>query len=115
MRKIAMALVLGFLAFSTQIAVAQTDERSLEELAIEGADTPAEHQALASHYRAKAAEARAESKRHEGIAKAYGRMPKPIHREKMQQHCGKLAENARNEATEYDSLAKAHEDEAKKK
>jgi hypothetical protein len=115
MRKIAVALVLGFLAFSPRIAVAQTHEHYLEELAIEGADTPAEHEALAAHYRAKAADARAEAKRHEAMAKSYGRMAKPVQKGMMQQHCEKLAEDAKDEVTQYDGLAKAHEDEAKKK
>ena len=115
MRKIAVALVLGFLAFSPRLAAAQTHEKYLEELAIEGADTPAEHEALAAHYRAKAAEARDQVKLHEAMAKSYGRMAKPVQKGMMQQHCQKLAEDAKDEATQYDSLAKAHEDEAKKK
>jgi hypothetical protein len=115
MRKIAVALALGFLAFSPRIGVAQTHDHYLEELAIEGADTPAEHEALAAHYRAKAADARADAKRHEGMAQSYGRMEKPVQKGMMQQHCKKLAENAKDNAAQYESLAKAHEDEAKKK
>jgi hypothetical protein len=115
MRKIALALVLGSLAFAPRLAAAQTHEKYLEELAIEGADTPAKHEALAAHYRAKAADARAEAKRHEAMASSYGRMAKPVQKGMMQDHCTKLAEDAKDEATQYDSLAKAHEDEAKKK
>ena len=116
MRKFAVALLLGFLAFSVQTAVAQTHEKYLEELAIEGADTPAEHEALAAHFKAKAADARAEAARHEAMAKSYGGgLVKLTQKGQMQQHCKKLAEGAKDSAAQYDSLAKAHEDEAKKK
>jgi hypothetical protein len=115
MRKIAMALVLGTLAFSPQIAVGQTHEQYLEELAIEGADTPAEHAALATHFKAKAADARAEAKRHEGMARSYGGgQVKLTQKAQMQQHCKKLVEDAKDMAEQYDALAKVHEDESKK-
>ena len=116
MRKIAVALFLGFLALSARTAVAQTHEQYLEDLAIEGANTPAQHEALADHFRAKAADARAEAKRHESMAKSYGLGPvKLTQKAQMQQHCKKIAANAESTAAEYEAMAKVHEDEAKKK
>ena len=114
MRKIAMALVLGTLAFSPRIAVAQTHEHYLEELAIEGADTPAKHAALAEHFKAKAADARAEASRHEAMAKSYGRQAKPVQKAELQQHCKKIAEDAKDMAEQYEAMAKVHEGESKK-
>jgi hypothetical protein len=115
MRQIATALLLGSLAFFAQTAAAQTHENYLEELAIEGADTPAQHEALAAHFKAKAADARAEAKRHESMAKSYARRSKPVQAADMQRHCKKLAEHANSTAAEYDAMAKVHEDQAKKK
>ena len=77
------------------------------------AHTPADHAALAAHYRGKAAEARAEASNHEKMAQAYG-LQKTGAKDPMKQHCMKIAANSKSTAAEYDSLAQLHEAESKK-
>ncbi|HEU4428737.1 MAG TPA: hypothetical protein VFT98_08285 [Myxococcota bacterium] len=111
--KIGAALVIGALALSPSLALAGDEGHSLEQLVVEMADTPAEHAALATHYRAKAAEARAAAARHESMGRVYtgGKM---MQREQMKAHCRKLAEENTAIAAEYEELAKVHEAESKK-
>lgn len=93
---------------SPGVIVAQ--DHSVEELVIEMASTPQEHQAVAQHYTSKAAEARADARRHEGMARTYasGGRNRP-----QRAHCLALAEKYNEIAAEYDQLAKLHEEEAK--
>jgi hypothetical protein len=107
---LAVALMSTLLAV-TGAAVAQTDqETGLEHLVIEMATTSTQHHAVAAHYAAKAAEARDEVRRHESMARAYGRGKTA--RPDMRTHCLQLARNYEQIATEYDALAKLHEAEA---
>lgn len=111
--KFGVAVLLGALALAPSLTVAQEGAASLEQLVVESADSPADHAALANYYRAKAAAARAEAKRHEGMARAYtgGKM---MERARMQSHCKKIAKDHDAIAMEYDELAKLHDAEAKK-
>ncbi len=112
---IGLALLLGALIFSPDVALADHHEKeghSLEQLVEEMAQTPADHAALAAHYRAKAAEARADASSHEKMAKSYG-LQKHGAADPMKQHCKKIAANSRATAAEYDSLAKLHDEKAK--
>ena len=115
MRKlIGLALLLGMVALAPASALAQGGTgASLEQLVIEMADTPAEHAAVAKHYRALAAQARSEAARHDSMGRAYaGR--KLAESQKMKQHCAKLAAENNAMAAEYDALAALHEAESKK-
>jgi len=111
--KIGMVLLLGALALSPGLALAGDEGHSLEQLVVESANTPAAHAALAEHYRAKAASARAAAARHESISRAYsgGKM---MDRERMKTHCKKIAAENTAIAAEYEELAKLHEGESKK-
>jgi hypothetical protein len=114
--KIGLTFLLGALVLSPGLALADSHEyegHSLEQLVVEMAHTPADHAALAAHYRAKAAEARAEASNHEKMAKAYG-LQKHGAADPMKQHCTKIAANSRATAAEFDSLAQLHEAESKK-
>ena len=111
--RIAVALLLGALAFSPGLAAAEEGGHSLEELVVEMAHTPADHAALAQHYRAKAAAEQAEAKRHESMARTYTG-GKFFQRSSMQAHCKKIAANHTATAAEYEALAKLHDEEAKK-
>lgn len=111
---IAAALVLGSLALSPAIAFAGDEGHSLEQLVVEMAHTPADHAALAKHYRAKAAAARANAARHESMARAYT-AGKLMERERMKNHCKKISDDEKAIAAEYDELAKLHDEEANKK
>ena len=91
---------------------AAEETRSLEQIAVEMATTPAEHAALAEHYRAKAEKARAAMRRHESIGRAYTRRKRWSG--VASSHCKRLSENYGAMASEYDELAKLHEAEAAK-
>jgi hypothetical protein len=88
------------------------EPKSLEELVVEMADTPADHAAVAAHFRAKAANARAAAQRHKSMAKAYGG-GKLSTRIQMRGHCDRLADENEAIAVEYEALAKLHEELAK--
>ena len=95
-----LALALGLslpLSLSAAPAVAG-DDHDLEEMMVETASTPAQHQALADHFHARI-----------GLAhRAMARSPQP-----PSTHCTKLADMFDAQAKEYDALAAAHEAEAK--
>jgi hypothetical protein len=112
LRSIALSLMvtLGLLAAPSFGA---GEEHSLEQILIESASTPAQHQALASHFRAKAADARAEAKEHRSMADSYGGT-KLVVAAAQKKHCNDLATNLEAQAKLYDELAAAHEAEAKK-
>jgi hypothetical protein len=114
-------LLFGALALSPGFAAADDPSSSLEQALIESATTPAAHAALAKHYRAKAAEAQAEARSHESMAKSYvpaspagkttwGTIKQ---RQKMSEHCKKLSQRNTEMAQEYESLAKLHDEQAK--
>lgn len=109
------ALVLAFsLAFllAPGLSLAQADD-SLEKVLIETADTPAEHQALAAHFRAKAAEAKESAARHRKMLMWYGsKNPGAV---AQSGHCKKIAAKFDELAKDYEELAAGHEAEAKAK
>lgn len=111
--RMAATLLLGALAFSPGLAAAGEGSHSLEQLVVEMAHTPADHAALATHYRAKAAAARAEAKQHESMGRVYSG-GKFFQRSSMQAHCKKIAADNTAIAVEYEALAKLHEEAATK-
>ena len=111
--RMAVTFLLGALAFSPGLAAAGEGSHSLERLVVEMAHTPADHTALAQHYRAKAKTARAEAKQHESMGRAYSG-GKFFQRSSMQAHCKKIAADHTAVAAEYEALAKLHEAEATK-
>lgn len=110
MTRIATALLLGVVLFSPGLAHAE-EARSLEEIAVETAKTPADHATLADYYRAKAGKARAAARRHDQMGAAYGRGKQRSG--PAGAHCKRLSESYRAMASEYDELAKLHDAEAK--
>ena len=111
-KTIMTVLILGALALSPGMSVAAEAGHSLEEVVVEMADTPAEHAALARHFRAKAEEARAEAKRHEGMGRAYG-SGKLTQQQRMRKHCANISNDLNDIAAEFDALATVHEQAAK--
>jgi hypothetical protein len=109
MTKIVTLLLAGALALGAGFAAAQ--DKPLEQLVIEMADSAAEHTAIAGYYRTKAEEARQEVSRHERMAGTYanGAFPQPLH---ARQHCDKLAEQYASVAEEYEQLAQLHDKES---
>lgn len=84
----------------------------LEEVLAASADTPAEHQALADHYQAKAEEARAAAEAHRSMAQHYAGTLKPTVADAQKKHCRDLAATNDQQAKTYDEMAKAHADAA---
>jgi hypothetical protein len=88
------------------------DTKSLEELVVEMADTAADHAAVAAHFRAKAADARATARRHASMGRSYGG-GKLNTRIQLRGHCDRLKDQHEAVAGEYEALAKLHDDLAK--
>jgi hypothetical protein len=77
---------------------------------IENAKTPADHAALAAHYRQRANKARADQTHHQLMSQAYsGKQGTAAGRV----HCRRLAKKNGEMAEEYDALAKLHDEAAK--
>ena len=113
-RRFVVALLLGALALAPGFALAQESGGSLEEIMAETAHTKAEHQALAKYYGEQASQARALAARHKSMGRSYLGGGRGQNRQPFMTHCNKIAEQQEAIAKEYDSLAKLHEDEAKK-
>ncbi len=105
-----LALMLGALLLSPGLAAAGDDARSLEQLVIEMAHSPANHTALAAHYRAKAEEARADRRRHKSMRRIYTGGKQGTRAGGF--HCKRLAARFSSIAAEYDGLAMLHDAEA---
>lgn len=119
--RIAAVLLLGTLAFAPGLAAAADETQSLEQVVVENAKTPAEHQALANYYRERAAGSRAEAKEHDRMAHTYMPSGQPKmswgtvqQHQKMASHCKKISEQSESIAKEFDALATLHDEEAKK-
>jgi hypothetical protein len=115
MNRLAVALLIGACALVPRLGAAQEAGGSPETSAVEMADTKAEHEALAAQYQQKAADARAEAKRHDAMSRAYaGGVRSGGGSQPFATHCKGIAEKQEAIAAEYDMLAKMHADEAKK-
>ena len=100
-------LVLGIaLAAAPLAGTAIADHSDSDALLVEWATTPAQHQALAKHFEAKAKAAKAEADNHRAMAKAYS-STKAANIKPQIEHCNKLASLADAQAAEYDKLAAA--------
>jgi len=117
--RIAAVLLLGALALAPGLAIAD-ESHSLEAAVVESATTPAEHAALAVHFRAKAADARAQAAQHDAMAGAYvppgggkttwGTIQQ---RQKMADHCKRISQQSKAIAQDFDALAALHDEQAK--
>lgn len=113
MTRIAMGLLfVGALALSPGVSLAEEGTPSLEQVVVEMANTPEEHAALARYYHAKAEEARAEMRSHEGMGRSYS-AGKVTQKQRMKRHCQNISEKYSAMADDYEALAKLHEEEAK--
>lgn len=111
MKKIAALLIVSLLGIASHAEDKKASTEvasSVEELLVEFASTPAEHRAVAAHFRAEAAAARKEAARHRSMAKHYAG-GKLMQRDAARLHCERLAKRADQTAAEYDGLAAAHE------
>jgi hypothetical protein len=112
MTRLVVTLLIGSLSLAPLVAAAQ---QGSEEAVVQIADTKAEHEALAKDYEKKAADARAEAKRHEAMSRAYtGGVRSGGGNQPFATHCKNIAERQEAIAAEYGGLAKMHADAAKK-
>ena len=110
---IATAVVLALLAGLTLAPGHGSAKMDMEQM-VTTAKTPADHQNLAKHYEAEAAEARAKAEMHQKMAAAYRKMGGAIvSKLHFDEHCDALVKSFLAEAEQYDALAKAHLEMAK--
>ena len=113
MRIHALVLSLALGALPAAALAEDMSSPSLEQVLIESAGTPKEHQALANYYSGKAAEARKQAEYHRAMGKAYGGV-KGSQIAMMKDHCEKLATLSDEQAKEFDMMAEMHAAAAKK-
>jgi hypothetical protein len=87
----------------------------LERVLVESANTPAEHEALATYFRGKAGAQRESAANHRWMAKNYGGSLRGPQVAAQKTHCEKLANLHEQTAAQYDEMAKVHEEAAKAK
>ena len=94
------------LAMLPATAPAEEHDSMLEEHAVAAAHTPADHSALAEHFRAKAAEARAAAARHRSMGRTYGGGKQGTRAGSF--HCKRISAREKSIAAEFEELAKLH-------
>jgi len=102
-------LMVGLAIVAAPIAgIAWAEDSALEQLMVESATTPAQHQALAKYYRSKAAEAKAEAENHRSMVRSYSGVSVPMGKQQAE-HCNQLASLSDAQAAEYEKLAASHD------
>ncbi len=99
-------LMLSAVLLGSTAAFAADGGHSVVDALIESASTPAQHKALADHYRDAAEEARKQAANHERMATRYGTTKNGAN---QKPHCEKIASDLTDMATQYDALAKAED------
>jgi hypothetical protein len=101
------------------VAVLAVEDSSapIEKLISEMADNPAHHQALASYYKDKVAQAKSELATHKKMRKAYAVGPEKSQNATagMRKHCDSLIKNTESSIEAYEALVTEHEALASKK
>jgi len=106
-------LTIGLAIAAAPIAsIALADDSALEQVLVSTATTPAQHQALAKYYHAKATDAKAEADNHRSMLKSYSGVSVPAAKAQAE-HCNKLAALSDQQSAEYEKLAASHEAMAK--
>ena len=108
-----LALALGLTLLPTLALADESAEAGLEQVLVESASTPKQHEALAKYYTEKAKAERAQAAEHKQMATAYGGA-KMVIAQAQKEHCEKLAQAHEAAAKEYDAMASEHESLAKK-
>ena len=113
-RNLVIGLALGSAIAAVPIgSIARADDSALDQFMAETANTPAQHQAIAKYYRAKAAEAKADANSHRSMAKSYSVGTSVPMAKQQAEHCNKLASLSDSQAAAYEQLAASHEAQAK--
>jgi hypothetical protein len=107
-RRIAAVLVLATAALAGCAGLATTPSAALQQQ-IEAARSPADHQALAKHYVAEAAAARAKAAEHRKMSTSYqGMIAGGRGGGNMAAHCNAIASSFEGIATQFDAMAASH-------
>jgi len=114
-----MLLAAGAVALVTALSVpalaADAAQPADIEKMIASAKTPADHEAIAAYYDKQAAEARAKAEEHRRMGEDYkrggGALAEKTH---FHEHCEALTRSYNQAAKDYEALAAAHRDMAKK-
>jgi hypothetical protein len=106
-------LSVGLMVAALSAQAHEGDPGSLEQVLVESATTPAQHEALAKYYHGKAAAERKKAAEHKAMGAAYGGTKMTI-AQAEKEHCAKLATLHESAAAEYDAMAAEHESLAKK-
>ena len=80
---------------------------NLLQVMVDSATTPAQHQALARYFRAKAADAKALAETHQAMSRSYSGKPGELRN--MNKHCDQIAKLNQDLAAQYESMAKAED------
>jgi hypothetical protein len=98
-------------SFSSLPVGSATEEKSIEQM-ITGAQTPADHEAIAAFYTKQAQEAQKKADEHKKMEEWYQKHP-ALNKSGFSSHCGLIARNYQTVAKEYEDLAKMHKEIAK--
>jgi hypothetical protein len=107
-RVVLSGAVIAALALPAPAQPRGSGETDLEQILAASADSAAEHRALASHYRAQAARARAKARSHRWMADHYGGSLAPAIAAEQRRHCAHLATVYDAQAGTFDRLADGH-------
>ncbi len=102
-----MLALVAIVYLPTQRAGAQEAGTFNLEKAVTGAKTPADHEAIASHYDKEGASAKAEAEEHRRMAEAYRNITGKGQFQ-MENHCQRLAQSYESIAADNATLAGAH-------
>ena len=104
---VAAGCLLAFAPTAGWAQVPVSGSGDLLQVLVDSASTPAQHQALASYFRAKAADAKALADLHMSMSRSYSGKPGELRN--MNKHCDQIVKLNRDLAAQYESLAKAEE------
>lgn len=115
-RILSLALLLAIAGPGAAIALDPADLPN----AIENAETPADHEALAAYFEGEAKEARAMAERHRKMAATYRSLRKPAGHKgvrarlerTMPKHCDELVARYEADAKDYEAMAAEHREAA---
>lgn len=108
-----LLLIVSFLALSW-IPPAVAGETVDVGAMIHSAATRSDHEALGAHFEERAADARADAKRHRAMAETYReKQGALVEKWRLDRHCDELAEAFERVAEKYEALATAHREIAK--
>jgi hypothetical protein len=102
-----MLALIAALHLSPQRAGAQEAQKFDLEKALAEAKTPADHEAIASHYDKEGATAKAKAEEHRKLSEAYRNLAGKGQFQ-MEDHCRRLMQSYETISTENTALAKAH-------